>query len=347
MQKRGKDIKVMAHEKIGLLRIIFMFSVLIFISMANCGCDEALQSSNNSNKFDKSLIGQADRILQDGLNNQDPRIRTAAIEAVAATKKTEYMNIVSGLLKDEYVPVRFVAAVAVGDTEYRPAESDLKKLLKAPDENSQIAAAYALAKLGHNRNLDIIRKEVKNEDQTVRANAVMLLGKVGKKEDLKLLYSVKNDETSDDKVVFQTVEAIAALGDERIFDKLWAVVLSTYADDKILGIRAMGKLGTPKAKDVLITKLDDDVLEVRLAAAEQLGMLGDMTGEPEVMDVFTKDLTNGLDKAGKERVYTLTALAIGQIRTPKLEAFLPELLQNESNFVRLAAAKAVFLCAKN
>jgi HEAT repeat protein len=145
-------------------------------------------------------------------------------------------------------------------------------------------------------------------------------------------------------VRFQAVESIARLGDEQIFPKLWAVVLSSYADDRIMGVKAMGALGTEKARQVLITKLDDDVLEVRLAAAEQLGALGDVTGEPNVLDVFNKNLTEDMDGKDLERVNTLTALAIGQIGTPALVKFLPELLKNESKTVRLAAAKAVLQC---
>jgi HEAT repeat protein len=146
-------------------------------------------------------------------------------------------------------------------------------------------------------------------------------------------------------VKFNAVEAIARLGDERIDEKLLAMLISTYADDRVVGVKAMGALGTEKAKNFLITKLDDDVLEVRLAAAEQLGMLGETTGEVEVLKVFTKNLTTGMDKEELERVDTLTALAIGQIGTANLTKFLPQLLKNESKFVRIATAKAVFQCA--
>jgi HEAT repeat protein len=91
--------------------------------------------------------------------------------------------------------------------------------------------------------------------------------------------------------------------------------------------------------------LDDEILEVRLTAAEQLGTLGDNTGELEVLDVFDKDLTAPMDKEGRERVNVLTAMAIGRIGTPRLVKFLPDLLKNESKFVRIAAAKAVFQCS--
>lgn len=105
-------------------------------------------------------------------------------------------------------------------------------------------------------------------------------------------------------------------------------------------------MGTPEAKNALITMLDDDVLEIRLAAAEHLGMLKDRTGEREVLDVFEKDLTASLnlDREALDRANARTALAIGQICTPALTKYLPRLLRTESKFVRMAAAKAVFTC---
>ncbi len=87
-------------------------------------------------------------------------------------------------------------------------------------------------------------------------------------------------------------------------------------------------------------------LEVRLVAAEQLGNFRDPIGEPKVLEVFEKKLTNGLDLQAVERTNVLIALTIGNIRTPALKKFLPKMLQNESIFVRIAAAKAVFQCLK-
>ena len=88
--------------------------------------------------------------------------------------------------------------------------------------------------------------------------------------------------------------------------------------------------------------LDDEVLEVRLIAAEQLGMLGDAGGEPEVLDVFTENLAAGLEEKDVEQINVLAALAIGQIGTDSLLKFLPGLLKDNSEFVRIAAAEAVF-----
>jgi len=290
------------------------------------------------------LVPEATRIIQEGLSDDNPLIRANTIEIVADTKQTKLMPKVQRLLEDDFMLVRFAAAVAVGDLEYSLAESSAKQLLKDKDENVRIAADYAMSKLGSGSGFGLVRKAIASSDQTVRANAAFLLGKSGDKSSLKWLWWALQHKDSDYKVRFNAVEAIAMLGDERIYPKAWANLINIHGEDKITGIRAMGALGTEEAKNALITKLDDDVLEVRLAAAEQLGMLRETTGEAEVLKVFMKNLTARLDKEELERVNTLTALAIGQIGTASVTKFLPQFLKNESKFVRIAAAKAVLQC---
>ncbi len=341
-----KKIKPMkAKGKFSLFTFHFLIFTYYFLVVV--GCDKPFWTPVHwpAAVSVDDLVPEATRIVQQGLADEDPYVRVNAIEVVATTKQTKLMPKVQQLLKDDFVPpIRFAAALAVGDMEYRLAEGSIEPLLRDEDENIRIAAAYAKTKLGSADSFDLLCRAVASDDQIVRANAALLLGKSGDKRALKFLYIVLRREDSDDKVRFQAVESIAMLGDEWIFPRLWAMVMSAYADDRIMGIRAMGALGTAKAKDVLITKLDDDILVVRLAAAEQIGMLGDTTGEPEVLDVFKKNLTARLNKEQTEHVNMLTALAIGRIGTASLTRFLPQLLGDESKFVRIAAAKAVFQC---
>jgi HEAT repeat protein len=287
------------------------------------------------------LQPQAVRIIEQALDSTDPIIRANAIETVAATRQMQFMPKVQRLLGDDYVPVRFAAALAVGDTEYYLAKNMVQRLIKVADENTKIAAAYALYKLGYKQYLELIRQGATSPDQTVRANAVMLLGKTGDTSVLKLLYWAKDDDDSEPKVRYQAAEAIAELGDTEIIPKLWTLLVSKFVENKIIGVKAMGALGTAQAKEALLTKLDDDILEVRLTAAEQLAALGDNSGEQVALSVFEERLTAGLDEAGRERIMVLTDLAIGRLGTPKTIHYLPELIKDDSMLVRLAAARAV------
>ena len=346
MKNKSKNTK---KQKAKCTKLIATFTIMTYAIFA-FGCNKSPKMQTTVPRPGAvsvdTLIPEATRIVREGLADENPLIRANAIEAVAVTRQIRLMPKVRRLLKDEFVPVRFVAVLAVGDLEYSLAESSVRQLLKDENENVRIAAAYALSKLGSADSLKFFRNAITSNDQTVRANAALLLGKSGDKSDLtrQALWWTLGRPDSSDKVIFQTAEAIAMLGDERIIPRVRPMLISKFADVKVIGIRAMGALGTREAKYALIRMLDDDILDVRLAAAEQLGALKDTIGEPEVLDVFTKNLTARLDKKGLERVNVRTALAIGRIGTPRLIRFLPRFLKDESKFVRIAAAMAVFQC---
>jgi len=345
----GKSIKNKTQKHKNIVASI------VYVLLFGCpavfffGCEESSQPMLGDDYFDNIASTQVEayRIIQNALNDTNPMARVNAIEVVATTGQIKLMQKVQRLLQDEFTPVRFAAALAVGDLQFSPAKNQVSLLLKDKDINVIIAASYAMGRLGSTEYFEVIRKAINNSDQTVKANAAFLLGKTGDKGALNLLKSAQEDKNISDKVRFQILEARARLGDDEVLQKLWAIVYSAFADDRIMGIRAMGLLGTSKARDILVTKLDDSVLEVRLAAAGQLGKLRDRIGETEVLDVFEKNLAAGLDREASERANVLTALAIGEICSPALEKFLPQLMKNESKFVRIAAAMAVFQCKMN
>ena len=340
MKNRRKKVKT---QRLKIFAFTILISFIFFLMFFACGC-ESFHTNSTALDRNKLTITQSEavQIIGGSLADTDPLVRVNAIEVVATTRQHNFMPRVQQLLQDTSAPVRFASALAVGDMQYTPAQNLINRMLKDPDSNVIIAASYAMVRLGHPEYIDVLRESISDTNQTVRANAAMLLGKSNDRGSLKLLYWALQDKNSDDKVTYQTAEAIAMLGDESIYPKLWAMLISAYADVRVIGTRAMGTLGTKKAEDALISMLDDSVLEVRLAAAEQLGKLNNTIGEPIVLDVFRKNLTNQIEPESRERVYVLSALAIGHIDTPALTEYLGQLMKNESKFVRLAAAKAVF-----
>jgi HEAT repeat protein len=330
--------------------IIFACAILALIAFVGCetgSAKEQTAGASPDNSANNDLKTEATKIILAGLSNSNPQVRINTIEMAAATNNPQFMPGVQQMTRDELVPVRFAAVVAIGDTKYSAAKNDVAQLLKDSDENVRLAADYALAMLGGSKSYtQQIRAALTSSNQQARANAAFLLGKIRDKEALPLLYNALHDEASDDKVRLNAIEAIARLGDEKIYQKLWAMLISAYADDRVFGIRAMGALGTSQAKDSILTMLKDEVPEVRLVAAEQLGYLDDTTGEKIVANAITHDIPAATDQETKARIQTLAAMAIGQINTPNLKKFLPELLKSDSQFARISAAKAVFQCAQ-
>ena len=320
-------------------------SLIVIVCLTFTGCTE---EQLNTAPFIgeptvKALKPQALAILKNGLKNDNAYIRAHAVEVVAESNSRAMMPELLVRLSDSSAAVRFAAASAVGDMRCFGYEKQVRPLLNESNQSVQLAAAFALVKLNQLQYHEKIRQAAKHLDQAVRANAVLLLGKLGNRDDLDLLYEVLRDENSEDKVRLQAVESIAKMKDERMYrSKLWALLISKYADDRVMGIRGMGALATNEAKNAILTMLQDDVLEVRLAAAEQLGRLGDNGGEGEVYHYFQSvpDL-NQVNMANN-----MAVMAIGRIKSSRLNRYLADALASQSEFIRLLAAQSVLLQTK-
>lgn len=292
----------------------------------------------------KAMAADAEKIASAGMRSTDERVRANAVEVISGSGRSEMVSDVASLLNDPSVVVRFAAAVAAGDMNYRQSREKLKQLTKDKDLNVVMASSYALCKMGEGKYFKEIEKNALNKNQTIRANAAMLMGKLGREDSLPTLYKIKDSTDSSNIAAFNATEAIAKIGDEKIYKKIWTMLISVYADDRYMGAQAMAALGDTRGANALITLLDDEILEVRLASAGQLGSLGDRSGKIIIQEYLSGQ--QPADKAVAERCNVLATLAIGQIGDEQLAVYLPKLLRSESPFVQLAAAKSVFMLDK-
>jgi len=118
------------------------------------GCAENVSVQNDSELAvvpASNLETEAAHIIQQGLTDKSPQVRANAIEIVSdipADQARKFMPEVQRLLRDDFVPVRFAAATAVGDTAYAPAKNDVILLTRDKESNVRLAAFYALVQLG-------------------------------------------------------------------------------------------------------------------------------------------------------------------------------------------------------
>jgi HEAT repeat protein len=325
---------------------------LLIVSLTVAGCSGQSKSSQNPSGRNKetaspllpvdsqSLQQSALTVLQNGLKDRNAYIRSYAAESAAVTQRKELMPLIIPLLNDPTVGVRFAAAAASGDMQCTACTKQITALLKDENESVRLAAAYALAKVNQPGHVGMIRASLKSTDQTARANAALLLGKLGNLQDLPLLYNTLHDPDSTEKVRMQAVESIARLGDEKMYrSKLWALQISKYADDRVMGIRGMGALNTPESRNAILTMLTDDIPEVRLAAAEQLARLGDKRGEEEVYRYLqTQPNLNEGNMAN-----SMAIMAIGRLNSPRLNPWLAKAINSQSGYLRVIAAESILL----
>lgn len=319
--------------------------ILIALLMIGCASEQQTESTDSLQRSSsvQYLKPRAVIILESSLKSNNAQLRSAAIEITAETKQTDMLPHLTLLTTDPIVPVRFNAMVALGDMKCFSCKQIIRRGLNDPDVNVRIAAAYALVKINEPQFVEQIRAAAKSLDQTVRANAALLLGKLEDPGNIKLLYEVLQAGDSTDKVRLQAVESIARLGDERMYrSKLWALLISKFADDRVMGIRGMGALNTPESRNAILSLLDDDVQEVRLVAAEQLARLGDKRGEEEIYAYFqTQPDLNKQDMANQTAV-----MAIGALKSNRLNDRLPKAMDSQSPYIQLLAARSVLLQLK-
>ncbi len=311
------------------------------------GCEQksapVLQVSPLKSSSIESLVPQAQAILKAGLEDSNSYIRTPAVEIAVETGQRQFLPRILQLTEDPVVTVRFAALVGLGDMKCSSCKSTMEQKKKDPNPNVQIAAAYGLVKIGSAQYHNDILRALNSGDPTVTANAVLLLGKIANRNDKARLYAILQDENAPDKVLFQAVESLARLGDAKVYkDKIWPLLISKYHDDRVWGIRCMGALGTPEAQTAVQTMLQDDVLEVRLAAAEQLGAFKDRSG----IDLIEKYFNQRPNLDETSLANQMAVSAIGKIRDPKLNGYLPAALASKSPIIRLIAAKSVLLQTK-
>jgi HEAT repeat protein len=287
-----------------------------------------------------SVRQEAINVIKSAFASDQPVQCVYACEVVADAGLKEMAPTVQKQLRARTIPVRFAAAMALGDLKYVQARSALQEAQLDTDENVRMAATYALIRFGADvKNVKLIYEGLSNTEPTIRANAALILGKLKDQAALTALYWAMSDKQSDQDTRTQIAYSIAQIGDEKIYPTLWTLLINSFANYRIQGIDAMGVLNDAQARTAVYTMLRDDVLDVRLAAAEQLGVMGDNSGEKIVLEYLQKpDGTS--DPAELERRTVRAARAIGAIGTPQLKAFLPQLLQDKSPIVRLSAAKS-------
>lgn len=325
-------------------KMISLVALLLSITLVGCTEEQLSLNPIGSKPVNvEQLRPEAIALLKVSLEDSNAYLRTHAIEVAATTQCKEMAPYVRQRLKDSVLAVRFGAILAIGDMQCVGYANEIGGLLNDVNPNIQIAAAYTLAKLNQPGHIQQIRQAACSSDQTVRSNALLLLGKLGNRDDVPLMYKVMQMEDSTDKVRMQAVESIARLGDNQIYrTKLWALLISKYADDRVMGIRGMGALGNPEAENAILTMLSDDVQEVRLAAAGELGRLGNRAGESHVLEFFRADPDlNRVNMANNMAIQ-----ALGRIPSPYLKVYLPEILSSESPIIRLLGAQAVLLLSQ-
>ena len=168
------------------------------------------------------LREQALRGLKAGSRyQQSALVRAQAIEALGEVAGEEGIIYFLEAVRDPSPAVRFAACMALGTIEHEEARELLRLRLEDGDGSVQVAAVYALHRMGDQTHTSLLAdKLLRDPEVEVRRNAALVLGELGEGGSIRLLRHAARDK--DESVRLQATEAMAALGDGKARQQLAA-----------------------------------------------------------------------------------------------------------------------------
>ena len=285
--------------------------------------------------IDASAQQKASEVIGVANLSPDAVLRAQSFEAMSRTRDPRAPEAVMRGLADREWIVRFAAALCVGDLKLNGAYRALGRVAGDDDPNVQVAARYALHRLGDYSMSKDLEKFSQHRDPRVRANVAMVVGLLKEPTGVAIVRPMLRDV--DDGVRLAAAEALWALKDQAGRENLVAGTISKFPDEQIVCTLALATPRDPTVKDFILGKLAIDkdnkqYVELQLAAARALGLLGDDAGFGVAVQAT---------RSGEPRQRTMAALALGAIGRSDGQPALGKLLNDAKPEVRLAAATAL------
>lgn len=283
--------------------------------------------------------------LTAALTDANPVVQVRAIEAMQQVAPQRAMATIHELLFSKIAPVRFAALMAVGALKHAGSRQRVASLLTDPDAHVQVAALFALHRLGDTSRSGQLASMLRTHaNPAVRANAALAFGRLGDPRAVQPLQQALRDK--DESVQLQAMESLVLLGDKKAVGRLGFIAMSSTGQKMVFALLALRSSRRAEARDVFMEKfLNDRYDEVRLAAAAGLGRCGDARGLPFAIERLQRFSPRSSDvdppAVQAARVKTLAALAIGECGKTSALPALEQALKSETDLsVRVAVARA-------
>jgi HEAT repeat protein len=290
-------------------------------------------------------------MLVAGASAADPLVRANAIEGLQAAP--EYLDqVMPAALADHNRGVRFVAAMTIGQLRIQHLAHLLEPLLDDPSESVRAAAIFGLRRTGRAVDLTPLAAMLASPDPEVKANAAMVLGKLGDPTALPMLRvalgeGMERVSPQRAKMVdLQIAEAMVKLGSERELEGIRAALFVPVEQGELtaLACQICGRLRDERVLSMMMDLVSRTgprrpPAEVRMSAALALAQL-----RPEAAPVGVP-----LEYAANERpeLRAQAAFTLGAMGRAEGLPTLASLMADSSPVVQVTAAAAILLVPAN
>lgn len=195
------------------------------------------------------------------------------------------------------------------------AEAAVRWLLDQSEPEARRIAVQQIPKVPARECVDLLLRALADDDWRVRKEAAQLAPTLERREEIVAALVAGFEESVNIGLRNAVVEALICIGSDAV-----GVVLEVLprlgADARKLAVEVLGATGDPRGVAALLLSLDDDDLNVRVAAAEALGgaaLAGDQARE-RATDALTQALAASRDTF--LRIALLEALSRLEVRLP-------------------------------
>ena len=235
-------------------------------------------------------------ILSEALNDEDVRVREAAVRALGKIENESAVDLLIGALTDSNGEIRRRAARALGKIEDAGAVQALGRALNDEDLEVRHAAIRALGDIEDVSAVDWLIPALTDSNVEIRRGAARALGEIEDSSAVEALGMALNDE--DLEVRQMAIRALGEIEDVSAVDWLIPALTDSSSEIRRRAIWALGEIaegqlwsgGTIPAGVVsaLGAALDDEDLEVREMAIRALGKTQDVSAVDGLIPLLTE-----------------------------------------------------------
>ena len=242
----------------------------------------ALYSIQKLGAAGRTALPKIERLLSD----PNDRVRAASLQCLVAVsrKPDRYQNDIRRFLENDSAEVRQAAAISVSSLSSvgDPIISKLENLLQDRSSKVRLASLRAFRRLGGKASAqsDSIASLLGEQNQDIQAAAVEALGAIGQAPPQAIDQIVRlAAQTSSDRLQLAALRSLAKLSDAtpQTVDVYRASLAHSNHEIREASLIGFGKTAS-ESDEVLsrsVAALEDESDEVKLAAAANLGRLGE------------------------------------------------------------------------
>ena len=262
--------------------------------------------------------GVVRRVALPALDDPDPEVRVAALEALMEARARGLGARVAPWLGDADPRVRRAAAVSLTRDPSKDAVSVLGRVLSDPESSVRIAAAKALGASGTRAAVVPLLGRLDDSDPDVREAVVGSLSRLGDRGSVvPLVGKIQDNRPSVRRAV---ATALGLLGDARASGPLLLLLRDSEESVRAAALQALGRIRAEDAVATIVSLLGDERRPaVREAAYVALSEIPSDAGIDALVDALSHDdprerspIREALLHAGDRAVPKLVACLRGQ-----------------------------------